>query len=89
NIFFTSFNQSTLGTNNEKGSGLGLIFCKEYIELNSGKIWVESQPEKGSTFSFTLPVKALSNDGDLFTCYNVKHAATSTNVGKNLISVRA
>ena len=89
NIFSASFNQSTLGTNNEKGSGLGLIFCKEYIELHSGKIWVVSQPEKGSTFSFTLPVKALSNDGDLFTCYKVKHAATSTNVGKNLISVRA
>lgn len=46
---------STLGTNNEQGTGLGLMFCKEFIGLHGGKIWVESTPDIGSKFKFTLP----------------------------------
>ena len=47
--------QSTAGTNNEKGSGLGLILCQEFIELHGGSIWIESESGKGCEFKFTLP----------------------------------
>ena len=46
---------STLGTQNERGSGLGLILCKEFIELNGGKLTVNSKAGEGSVFSFSLP----------------------------------
>ncbi|MFW5978970.1 MAG: PAS domain S-box protein, partial [Bacteroidia bacterium] len=48
---------STEGTNNEKGTGLGLILCKEFVEKNGGSISVESKLGTGSTFCFSLPLK--------------------------------
>ena len=46
---------STKGTNNEKGTGLGLLLCKDLTEKNNGAIWVKSKPGKGSEFAFSLP----------------------------------
>src|SRR5664280_1762240 len=55
NMFKLEKSHSTLGTSEEKGTGLGLLICKEFTERNNGKIWARSEPGKGSRFFFTLP----------------------------------
>lgn len=56
-LFKVEYSVQKDGTANEKGTGLGLILCKEFVEKNGGKIWVSSKPGEGSTFSFSLPLK--------------------------------
>ncbi len=51
---------TTKGTNNESGTGLGLILCKELISKSNGEIFVESIIDKGSNFIFTLPLKPIN-----------------------------
>ncbi len=54
-IFKIDKNTSTLGTDNESGTGLGLILCKEFVEKNGGELLVKSKSGEGSVFYFTLP----------------------------------
>jgi PAS domain S-box-containing protein len=54
-LFHLNEIHSTLGTEREKGTGLGLILCKEFIEKHNGKIWMESAIEKGSIINFSIP----------------------------------
>jgi signal transduction histidine kinase len=55
-LFRVDVNPKTIGKSKEKGTGLGLILCKEFVEINGGEIWVKSEFEKGSSFLFSLPL---------------------------------
>jgi len=54
-IFHPDKESSSAGLMNEKGSGFGLKLCKEFVEMNKGKIWVEENTESGTCFCFTVP----------------------------------
>jgi len=55
NLFKIESSISTRGTNNERGTGIGLLLCKDFIEKHKGNIAVKSMPGKGSTFTIYLP----------------------------------
>jgi len=58
NLFKLDTNTNRKGTEGEPSSGLGLIICKDFVEKHGGKLWVESEEGKGSTFYFSLPTKS-------------------------------
>ncbi|MGS0526107.1 sensor histidine kinase [Zobellia nedashkovskayae] len=55
-LFCVNTNMARVGTASEKGSGFGLVLCKEFVEKLGGEIWAESTLDKGSDFKFTIPL---------------------------------
>jgi len=60
---FERFAQVERGGTRRRGTGLGLTFCRMAVDAHHGRIWVESEPERGSTFAFTLPIKLAEPNG--------------------------
>jgi len=57
NMLFKNRVDSAIGTRNESGTGMGLLFCKDLVEKSNGKIWVNSKQGEGTTFYFTIPTE--------------------------------
>jgi len=55
-LFNKDTNETTAGTADEKGSGIGLVLCKDFVEKLGGTIWAESELGTGSVFKFTIPL---------------------------------
>ncbi|HSY61823.1 MAG TPA: PAS domain-containing sensor histidine kinase, partial [Cytophaga sp.] len=56
-LFIPTKKASTPGTSDERGTGLGLILCKEFVDRYNGKIWATSHPDQGSVFCFSIPMQ--------------------------------
>jgi len=61
-LFKRDIHFTNKGTNNETGTGLGLLLCKDFIEKHQGKIWLESEENKGTTFFISIPVNKSGDD---------------------------
>ncbi|MFP4110163.1 MAG: sensor histidine kinase, partial [Desulfonatronovibrio sp.] len=61
-LFAKDKKRSVKGTEGERGTGLGLLLCREFVEKHGGQIWAESKPGQGSVFMFTLPDAGEEND---------------------------
>ena len=89
-LFDISHSHSTMGTANEKGTGLGLLLCKDFVEKHGGKIWVESEVGKGTVFYFDIPShQSLKAIADLVNTsesnHNLKVLITDDNAGLRII----
>jgi signal transduction histidine kinase len=58
-IFKSGKESSSIGLMNEKGSGFGLKLCKEFVQMNNGRIWIADETEIGTCFCFTVPIAVL------------------------------
>jgi signal transduction histidine kinase len=54
---FNIFSKPKYSSDKEKGSGVALVICKDFVERMRGRIWAESEPGKGTTFLYALPLK--------------------------------
>lgn len=73
-LFNASLQGVRRGTEGESGSGLGLVLSREFVSINNGRIWVESEEGRGSVFRFTMP---LASPGAEFTIGFPKHKAVN------------